>query len=38
MHIECFIKTFIIILSKIHVAYFVEIFIITLSKENDKNK
>ena len=38
MHVECFVKTLIVILSKMHVACFVKTFIITLSKEIDKNK
>ena len=38
MHIACFIKTLIVILSKMHVACFVKILIVTLSKEINKNK
>ena len=32
MHVTCFIKTLIIILSKMHVAYFVKTLIVILSK------
>ena len=38
MHVACFVKTSIVILSKMHVAYFVKTIIVTLSKEIDKNK
>ena len=38
MHVACFVKTFIVILSKMYVAYFVKTLIIALSKEIDENK
>ena len=38
MHVACFVKTFIVILSKMHVACFVKTLIVTLSKEIYDNK
>ena len=37
MYVACFIKTLIVILSKMHVACFVKTFIVILFKEIDKN-
>ena len=37
MHVACFVKTLIVILSKMHVACFVKTLIVILSKEIDKN-
>ena len=38
MQVACFVKTFIVILSKMHVACFVKTLIVTLSKEIYDNK
>ena len=38
MHVACFVKTLIVILSKMCVVCFVKTLIVILSKENDKNK
>ena len=38
MHVVCFVKTLIVILSKMRVVCFVKTLIAILSKETDKNK
>ena len=38
MHVECFVKTLIVIVSKMRVVCFVKTLITILSKETDKNK
>ena len=38
MHVACFVKTLIVILSKLHVACFVKTLIVTLFEKIDKKK
>ena len=38
MYVACFVKTHIVILSKMQVSCFIKTFIVTLPKEIDKNK
>ena len=38
MYVACFVKTHIVILSKMQVACFIKTFIVILPKEIDKNK
>ena len=38
IHVACFVKTLVVILSKMHIACFVKTLIVTLFKEINKNK